>query len=817
MLIIMAMLAGLLAEPVFAVQSSLPTISQKTKGMKKFPGFFTFYWDETEGKIWLEIEKWNEEFLYANSLPAGLGSNDIGLDRGQLGGRRIVKFQKTGPKILLVQPNYDYRAISNNEDEKRAVEEAFAQSVLWGFKLAASEEGRGLVDATDFYIQDVHNVIQRLKNADQGSFKLDASRSAFYLPSTKNFPNNTEVEVTLTFTGDSPGGWVRSVAPTGQSVTVRQRHSFIRLPDNGYEPREFDSRAGFYGIGYMDYATPIESSIQKRFISRHRLKKKNPEAAMSEPVKPIIYYLDRGAPEPIRSALLEGARWWNQAFEAAGYRNAFRVELMPEDADPMDVRYNMINWVHRSTRGWSYGSSITDPRTGEIIKGHISLGSLRVRQDFLIATGLLAPYKDGSDNTSKMKEMALARLRQLSAHEVGHTLGLSHNFAASVSDRASVMDYPHPFIKLGPDGQIDISEAYATDIGDWDKVAIKYGYQDFPRGTDIRKQLDDILTGAIRDGLQFISDSDARPDGGAHPSAHLWDNGTNPADELMRVLKIRSVALGNFSESNIRQADPMATLEEVLVPIYLFHRYQLQAAAKMLGGLYYTYALRGDGQKITEIVSPQEQGKALDALIETLRPNTLTLPERILRAIPPRSFGFGRHRELFDTRTSPAFDPLSAAEAASNVTVSMILNANRAGRLVEYHARDSKYPGFVEILDRLLDETWQSQHLSGLQGEVQRVVDSVTLHGLMTLVANDRASQQVRSIAFAKLGELKDWLVKEGTLISEARQKAHMQYAAAQIELFQKNPETVSLPEPQSPPPGSPIGMACGQEKLATF
>ncbi|MCK5210931.1 MAG: DUF5117 domain-containing protein, partial [Cyclobacteriaceae bacterium] len=376
-----------------------------------------------------------------------------------------------GPKVLLVQPNYSFRAITDNLDEKRAVEEAFAQSVLWGFEVIAEEASRVLVDASDFYLRDAHDVVGTLKRTEQGEYTLDPSRSAFYLPRTKNFTQNSEVEVILTFTGKSPGSFVWQVVPTPQAITVRQHHSFIQLPDNNYEPREFDPRAGLNGIRYMDFATPINEPILKRFIARHRLKKQDPNAEISEPVKPIIYYVDPGTPEPIRSALTEGAEWWNQAFESAGYKNAFQVKLLPEGADLMDIRYNVIQWVHRSTRGWSYGSTVMDPRTGEIIKGHISLGSLRVRQDFLIAEGLLAPYETGTEVSPEMQEMALARLRQLSAHEVGHTLGLAHNFAASVSNRASVMDYPHPFVKINEDGSFDLSGAYDNGIGEWDRVA----------------------------------------------------------------------------------------------------------------------------------------------------------------------------------------------------------------------------------------------------------------------------------------------------------------------------------------------------------
>ncbi|MEZ4745117.1 MAG: zinc-dependent metalloprotease [Calditrichia bacterium] len=808
MMLFLLIASCVFAQPKSGDSSQSPkTIAEITAKMQQFEGFFTFYWDAENGKIWLEIDKLETEFLYVNALATGVGSNDIGLDRGQLGGERIVKFVRSGPKVLLLQPNYSFRAITENTAERLAVEEAFAQSVLWGGEVVAESGNSVLVDASSFFLRDAHNVTGTLSQSGQGSFSLDASRSAFYLPRTKNFPKNSEFEVTLTFAGNSPGSYVRQVVPTPQAITVRQHHSFVKLPENSYKPRVFDPRSGYFGIEYMDYATPISEPIVKRFIARHHLEKKNPGAAMSEAVEPIVYYLDPGTPEPIRSALLEGAQWWNQAFEAAGYQNAFQVKMLPEGADPLDIRYSVIQWVHRSTRGWSYGSTVTDPRTGEILKGHVSLGSLRVRQDFLIAAGLLSPYESGKPVSPEMQEMALARIRQLSAHEVGHTLGLAHNFAASVNNRASVMDYPHPLATLDDTGNIDLSDAYDTGIGEWDKAAIAYGYQDFPEGTDEKSGLNAIVSQTISQGLKYISDADARPAGGAHPFAHLWDNGSNPVDELNRVLNVRSVALANFSENNIREDAPMATLEEVLVPIYLFHRYQLEGAAKLLGGLNYSYAVRGDGQTVTEMVPPSQQRYALAALIRTIQPEVLAIPENILRLIPPRPYGYWRDREMFDIRTGVTFDPLSAAETAADMTVGLLLHPERAARLVEYHSRDNAFPGLAEVLDKVIQSTWQAKSGNGYPGEIQRVVNNVVLYHLMVLAANEKAVPQVRAIAFLKLDELKTWLTTSKPKIKkDPNQLAEYVFAISQISQFQENPEKLRISKPGDPPAGSPIG-----------
>jgi hypothetical protein len=781
------------------------SMAEKTKDAQKLAGYFNLYWDARAGKLWLEIDKWDAEFLYQSSLPAGVGSNDIGLDRGQMGETRIVRFERSGPKVLLVQENFNFRAVSEEEDEKRAVHDSFAESVIWGFTVAAEENGHVLVDATDFFLRDAHGVTTALKRTKQGAYKLDGSRSAIYLANTKNFPLNTEVEATLTFTGDEPGRFVRDVTPDGTAITVREHHSFVQLPPAGYKKRESDPRSSFYGISYMDYATPVSEPIVKRFTARHRLEKKDPTAAMSEPVEPIIYYLDRGAPEPIRTALLEGARWWNQAFEAAGYKNAFRVELLPEGADMMDLRYNVIQWVHRATRGWSYGVSVIDPRTGEIIKGHVTLGSLRVRQDYLIAEGLLAAYEKGKSVSPKMQAMAMARLRQLAAHEVGHTLGLMHNYSASTVNRSSVMDYPPPVAKLAADGTIDLSDAYATGIGDWDKVSIAFGYQDFPAGTDEHTALNKILMDGFGRGLRYLTDQDARPAGSSSSVAHLWDAGSNAVDELNRLMQVRASALKKFGENNIREGAPLATIEDALVPVYMLHRYQVEAATKFVGGMDYTFAVRGDGEVPTKIVAASEQRRALAAVLATLKPSALMLPEPLLEMIPPRPPKYERGREHFKIYTSPAFDALAPAEEAAQHTLQFLFNPERAARLVEYHARNAANPGLQEVLDAIVAATWKAPHAVGYAGEVARTVDDVVLYDLLSLAMNERATTQVRAVGWREAEQLKGWL-NANKAAGDASQQAHLAYAAAQIEQFQKDPKKPELTAPEEPPDGPPIG-----------
>jgi hypothetical protein len=775
-----------------AQQAPSPTIAQKTAGAQKIDGLFPLYWDEHTGKMWLEIPDIGKEFLYITALSAGVGSNDLGLDRGLMNEPKVVQFERSGPRVLLVQSNYSFRATSPNPLEQRAATDSFARSTLWGFEVAAEENGHILVDATSFLLRDAAAASQTLRREKQGNYSLDATRCAFYLPLTKAFPRNTEVETTITLTGEPTGQYIREVAPTPDAITVREHQSFVQLPDDGYKPRAQDPRAGYFPIEYMDFSAPIDQPVMKRYIARHRLEKKDPTAAISDPVEPIVYYVDPGAPADVRAALMEGASWWNQAFEAAGFRNAFQVKVLPGDADPMDVRYNVIQWVHRSTRGWSYGNSLVDPRTGEIVKGIVSLGSLREHQDYLILEGLLAPHTPGNHNHQILMDTVYARLRQLAAHEVGHTLGLEHNYIASAEGRASVMDYPHPLIKINKDNSFDLSEAYATGIGAWDKVTIQYGYSVFPPGTDEHAALNKIINDAATRGLTFITDADSRPFGSAHPRSHLWDNGPNAVDELNRVMKIRSIALGHFGENNIEVGSPMATLEDVLAPIFLLHRYQTEAASKVLGGNEYTYAVRGDGQPITKIVEASEQRRALKALLSTIEPANLTLPDRILNLIPPRPPAYPRTRESFQGETGLTFDPVAAAQSAADLTISLMLNPQRAARLEQYHAEDTRNPGLTEVIEALLTATWRAKPPAGLEGEVAHAIDYVALTRLLGLATNAEASDSVKAIATREIDGLR-------TSVGDA-------YARKLIQQFDSDPSKLNLPKIPEAPPGQPIG-----------
>ncbi|NKF22861.1 zinc-dependent metalloprotease [Solimonas marina] len=788
---------ALLASP--AAQAATPSIDKFTSGMQHQDGFLPLYWDADSGHIYMEVPKAGTEALFFTTIAQGIGSNDIGVDRGQISRTKLVRFDRIGDKLMLTALNEAFRADTDDEGVKLGVEQSFADSTLFGFKIAAQSGDHLLIDATNFVLQDGHGVIERLKRSHQGDFKVDPSRSAIAMDGTKAFEKNSELTGTLTLAANNPGNFVRDVAEGPSALTIKERYSFFELPPPGFKPRVDLPGDGYTGWDYVDYGAPLGEPMVKHYIARHRLEKKDPTAAISDPVKPIVYYIDSAAPAVIRAALLRGASWWNQAFTAAGYRNAFQVKVLPKGADALDGRYNIIQWVSRLTRGWSYGYGVIDPRDGEIIKGNVTLGALRVRYDYMMAEGLLSPYTDPDHPSTEAEKMALARLSQLAAHELGHTLGLTHNHMGSTEGRSSVMDYPAPLVKLDDNGNVDLSDAYAVGIGDWDKVTIDYGYQDFPQGTDEKAALTKILADARDHGLHFLGDQDSRADSTASPPSNQWVNGTDNVAELKHAMKVRAAGLKKFGEDAIRGGQPMATIEEALVPLYLYHRYQAKAAATMLGGQIYTYAVRGDGQLPTKPVPADQQRAALAALIDTLAPSQLTLSPKLLSELPPRPQGYRWNRELFTRTTGITFDPLAPAAAASQLTIGLLLNPDRVARLSTQHAVDDKQLSLLDVMDAIDKAAFDGKADGSYEDAIREQQQTIFVTQLLKL-ATESSSSQVRADAEYKLGQIEDRLssAKKG----DAAQRAGL---LSMLKRYDDGTLDVSkLPEPTIPP-GAPI------------
>jgi len=771
---------------------------------QQYDGFYKFSYDETSGKMLLEVPVLKADFLMVNAFGTGVGSNDIGIDRGKLQDVRIVRFEKHGDKILLVQPNLDYRAISENVSEVRAVEEAFAKSVIYGAKIEKKEGSTYFIDIAPLLLEDLNQVAFQLRESKQGTYKLDKQKSALFFDNIHAFPENVEFESVLTFTGEPAGNWIKGVTPSPEYVSLRQHVSFIKLPDNQYAPRVFHPECGYFYISYFDYATPVYSPIEKKFIRRHRLVKKNPLAKVSDPVEPIIYYLDPGCPEPIKSALMEGGKWWAQAFEAAGFSNAFDIRVLPEGAHPLDVRYNMIQWVHRSTRGWSYGSSITDPRTGEIIKGHVSLGSLRVRQDFMIAQGIASPYEKNDENHKLLMDMSLNRLKQLSAHEIGHTLGLAHNFAASVNDRASVMDYPHPLVMENVEGMPDFSNVYDDKIGIWDKRAIMYGYMPVENGKTESDLLKNLIEENQRLGLLYLTDEDARGAGSASTVNHLWDNGKNPEDELDRLLILRNNAIGRFGMSTIPAGTPLSELEKIFVPLYFMHRYQVEAVSKVIGGVDYTYAVKGFGKPAKlEPVTWERQKNASLKLLNMFSESTLGIPGHVSEILFPPASGFKRSRESFATNTSPTFDEQAAIESAAGQIIDLMLQPERLGRLLNQNHLEN----YFDLLS--------SQLCSGrYRDKVRKTAEILYVSRLKSLSVADNSSHALRahtSYAIDRFSAIKQKSLAAAFDKGE-QDVVHESYIRFILSMSAQEVKESKMPSAPPLPPGAPIGSCSADE-----
>jgi hypothetical protein len=801
--------ASLRAQTPAAAQAPATTIAARTAGFERRDGFVPLHVDTKQGRLYAELPREPLRALFWVSLASGFGSNPVGLDRGASGADQVVRFEREGDRVLMIFENTGFRTSLDDPAHRVSIEESFPYSTMAALPVLAEEGSRLLVDLTDVVYRDWNDVAGTMSRLNQGSYAIARDRSVLDRERTRAYPTNSEIDVALSFTTTGrPGGIANRIVPDGRAFTLRQHLSLLPLPD-GYRPREHDPRVGYFGVTFKDYGQPLQRALEQRWIARHRLERVDPNDPRSPIRNPIVYYVDRGIPEPVRQATLDGVRFWIAAFDRAGLPGAFRAELLPEGADPMDARYNVVQWENRNERGWSVGGSLGDPRTGQILKGMARMDSHRARTDYNLYAALM-----GADAAAADTAFILARVRQVSAHEVGHTLGLAHNYIASIAERSSVMDYPAPRVRLAADGSIDLSAAYGVGPGDYDVWAIRWGYGVFPPATE-RDSLAAIVREGLRRGFLYLGDADARPEYASDPRTNLWDDAATSTEFLQHQTAVRRAALSRFGLRNIRMGEPVATLQERLAPLYFWHRFALNGVSKTIGGMTYASTVRGDAQTATRPIGGAEQRTALRALLAALQPAELAIPDTVLSLLGPRPSGYegavnnsnSPVGELFRGRTDPAFDELSAARTLAQMIVDGILQRERAARLVAFAGRGPNMLTLGETIDSLVARTWDAADAGAPIKLValRRVTQRAVADRLLSLAADTAALPEVRAMAEYQVARLRPVALRRSSN-GDAMTRAHWSSIAGD---FARWIERRELPRPTPAPvapPGDPFG-----------
>ncbi len=803
-------------------------------GLERREGFVPMLWDAEQGRLFFELTRFDQDILYFTSVAKGSGSGSVGLEWAGGGEGGVIQFQRIGPKVMVVQKNLRFRAGTGGPGIEKGIDASFPDSIIASLPIIRSDAGKVIVDATPLVVRDAAGFAAASAGGGRGggrggpqavelvagtTWRFDPTRSAIYLPHTKGFPKNSEVEVTVTYEALTGGA---RTTPEARVLTGRLHYSFVE-PPTGYKPREADPRIGVQGIRFIDYSRPPTSTNAVEWVRRHRLEKKDPTAALSEPKQPIIYYLDAAVPEPTRSAMKDGFLWWNKAFEAAGFKNALQIRDTPPDMDPMDVRYNQIYWVDRDERGYSTGGGLTDPRTGEILAARVRLESDRVRtvsrywqtyeppvgggragggggeddfeQGFLDAG--LPPYSTPETE----QQLVLLRQALLTAHETGHTLGFDHNWNSSMNDRASVMEYPSPRIKI-TNGKIDLTDAYQKQIGAYDIMTVRYAYTEFPPAQE-KAGLDNIIKDMRKQGLMFTPSTD--------PRWNRYDDGPDPAEYMRQTAAQRKILLANYGPAILKDGEPYGDLRGIrLWMTYLHHRWSIDSGVRYIGGMYTNFAVKGETLPPTEIVPAAKQRELLGLLLDDVDPASLAIPEPLLASLTvavERGAGGGRgargpDQENMESSTGYAFDHLAAARTIAGLVFDQLFEPETAARLIGFADRQPNALTLPETIDTCAKKVFGQPASTGMLRSLQRQTQRVFLDAVMTLGASPTATPDVKAVVMASVATIKTQVA--GLKDADPVNEASLRQMERDLTRYAQNP-TMPKKSSATPPIMAPI------------